>query len=275
MDRRRFLALFGVGALGGVAGTELARSQMEGRPPEGSGQDGNAALEVETSGLERVVWSVDTDRRKVALTFDDGPDPEFTPRILDILDRHQVMATFMVMGYNAVRHPYLLAEVVSAGHEIGSHGWRHLSLAEASVEETVTEIERGTQMIEERAGVPIRVFRPPYGRFNEAAVRLLAKSRRDLIVWSVARGDLAWRDPSQVADHVITSLGPGEIIGLHDGIGRGTFNRSGQNAARLRRRREVELRALPRIIAGAKERDLSFETVSDLLTTWRSNVARA
>lgn len=275
MDRRRFLALFGVGALGGVAGTEITRSRMGDRPEDGSVQDGDAALELETSGLERVVWSVDTDQRKVALTFDDGPDPEFTPRILDILDRHQVKATFMVMGYNAVRHPDLLADVVAAGHEIGSHGWRHLSLAEASVEETVTEIERGTRMIEERAGVPIRVFRPPYGRFNEAAVRLLAKSRRDLIVWSVTRGNLAWRDPAQVADHVVTSLGPGDIIDLHDGIGRGTFNRTGQNAARLRRRREVEIQALPRIIAGAKGRELGFNTVSDLLTTWRSNVAHA
>lgn len=271
MDRRRFLALFGIGTVSGVAGAGITRSRSDAEP---AAAEVDAALELETSGLQRVVWSVDTDEPKVALTFDDGPDPEFTPRILDVLHRYGVKATFMAMGYNAVQHPDLLARVAAEGHEIGGHGWRHISLAQASVEQTVAEIERGNRAIEERAGVPVKVFRPPYGRFNEAAVRLLADSRRDLIIWSVTRGNLAWRQPERIAQHVVGSLGPGDIIDLHDGIGRGTFYRDGENAARLRRRRNVEIDALPGIVEGAQARGFSFETVSDLVAAWRKT-ARA
>ncbi|HVM34054.1 MAG TPA: polysaccharide deacetylase family protein [Actinomycetota bacterium] len=266
MNRRRFLGFLGAGALGGlsaghrpplrtgdardVRGTDLTDEQVD-RPP---------------SGLQRVIWSVETKLPVAALTFDDGPDPEFTPRILDILERYDVRASFMVMAHNAIRHPGLLRRMVSAGHEIGGHGWEHLNLAEVGVREARREIEAGTKRIEDLAERRTRVFRPPYGRFSEAAVQLLANSRRDLIVWSVTRGDLGWQDPALIASHVEGATGPGDIVDLHDGIGRGTFNRGSKIADRIRRRRSVEVEALPAMIERIRGKGLQLETVSKLIS---------
>ena len=226
-------------------------------------------VDIPSGGLQRIVWSVETDEPIAALTFDDGPDPEFTPRILDLLDFYQTKATFMVMGHNAVEHPWLLRDVVRSGHEIGSHGWKHLNLAESSVEEVRREIEFGTQIIEDHARVPVPTFRPPYGRLGEAALRVLANTRRDIVIWSVTRGKLEWRSHEQIASHVIASLGRGDIVDFHDGIGRGTFNRHRAFADRLRHRREVEVAALPKILEGAAARGLRLVTVSELIGAWR------
>lgn len=226
-------------------------------------------------GQQRVVWSVDTRAPVAALTFDDGPDPELTPRILDALEAFKVKATFFSLGYNAARNPALLREVVSAGHEVGSHGWRHLNLAEISPQETRQEIERGNDLVEEHAEVAVRLFRPPYGRFNEVAVRLLADRRQDMFVWSVTRGRLAWDEPERVAAHVKEETGPGDIIDLHDGIGRGTFNRDKAFAQKLIQRRSVEVDALPQILEDAADAGLRLTTVSQLMARAHSGEAEA
>jgi peptidoglycan-N-acetylglucosamine deacetylase len=272
MNRRRFLAYLGIGAAGAAAGTELGLAQGSRhtrRPREPRRPPAEEAPNPTWRGSERVVWSVDTDEPIASISFDDGPDPEFTPRILAILERFQVKATFMVMGYNAVRNPGLLREVLDAGHEVGGHSWSHRNLAETSRDETRHEIEHGNRVIEDQTAVPVRVFRPPYGRFGEEAVRVLARSRPDLIVWSITRGLLTWQDPRQISSHVLGALGPGEIVDLHDGIGRGTFSPRSASAQRIRQRREDEVRALPRILEGAQERGLRLVTISDLMAAWR------
>lgn len=266
MDRRRFLTLLGLGTAG-TAGTGLAR--------RGPGTDGEAPrsradpLVPTSTGEQRIIWSVDTDAPLVALTFDDGPDPAFTPRILEVLDRHRVSATFFSLGFNAMQHPGLMREVVDAGHEVGSHGWKHLNLAEASPQETRREIEFGTQMVEENAEVQVRVFRPPYGRFNEVAVRLLAQRPVDMFVWSVTRGGLAWTKPEQIASHIKSNTSAGDIVDLHDGIGRGTFQRDRAFARQLTQRRSVEIDALPQILEEAERSGLRFTTVSELVAKAR------
>jgi len=272
MNRRRFLTYLGIGAAGTAAGTEVTRMRRpQGTPPheETHRPPPREAPNATWRGSERIVWSVDTDEPIASLSFDDGPDPEFTPRILELLDRFGVKATFMVMGYNAVRNPGLLREVVDAGHEVGGHGWSHLNLTETSLAETRHEIEHGNEVIEERTGVPVRVFRPPYGRFGQEAVRVLARSRPDMIVWSVTRGPLSWRDPRHISSHVLGTMGPGDIVDLHDGIGRGTFAPRSAPAQRIRRRREDEVQALDRILEGSQERGLRLVTISDLLAAWR------
>src|SRR5690606_12623480 len=114
------------------------------------------------------------------------------PRILEVLDRHGIRATFMAMGFAAQRYPSLVGEIVAAGHEIGHHGWRHLNLAKVSPATTRKEIEFGAEAVEEAAGVPVRLFRPPRGRLSESAVRLLAGLHHDIILWSVTRGRKRW-----------------------------------------------------------------------------------
>lgn len=260
MERRKFLALIGLGAAGTAGSGAVWRAgTSESSPPPGVEK-----LVGTSTGHQRIVWSVETASPTVALTFDDGPDPDFTPQILDVLDDYGVKATFFSLGYNAQRHPELLREVVAAGHEVGSHGWRHLNLAETSPAETRIEIERGTDLVEEHAQVPVRVFRPPYGRFNEIAVRLLAERRQDMFVWSVTRGGLTWTEPHEVAAHIKRETAPGDIVDLHDGIGRGTFQREREFAKRLVQRRNVEIQALPQILEDAAESGLIFTTASKL-----------
>jgi peptidoglycan-N-acetylglucosamine deacetylase len=262
MRRRQFLALFGGGAVGSLAGAGLARARLQ-REPQKADPDEEA--HDPRSGQVQIIWSVETKAPLAALTFDDGPDPEFTPRILDLLDRYGARATFLAMGYNAARHPGLLREVVAAGHEIGNHTWSHLNLAHTSPTRTQTEIERGAREIEDRAGVPIRFFRPPYGRLSEAVVRVLAPLGHDVLQYSQTRGGPSMQSVAQVVSHVGEVLGPGDILLLHDGIGRGTFQRDADFAQRLRHRRHVELKALTRILENARARGLGLGTASELL----------
>lgn len=260
------MALVGGGIVGGAAGKMSAPSQEE-TPPDDAPMEGQVA--IPTSGLQRIIWRVDTDAPVISLTFDDGPDPAFTPRILDLLDRHGAKATFFSMGFNAAEHPGLLKEVVAAGHEIGSHGWQHLNLTRISPRATYEEIEAGRKAVEDAVQVPVKLFRPPYGRFDEAAVRFLASSREDMIVWSLTRGELAWRDPQRVASHIAESARPGEIVMLHDGIGRATFNPKAERSLRVIARREVEQRALPEILDRIADNGLRAVTVSRLVAKAR------
>lgn len=253
----------------GTAGTAGSGVVWRGREADAPAPRQAPKLVATSTGQQRIFWSVDTDAPAVALTFDDGPDPAFTPRILEILESYGVSATFFSLGYNAMQYPQLMREVVAAGHEVGSHGWKHLNLAEASPSETRREVEFGTRMVEDNAEVPIKVFRPAYGRFNDIAVRLLAQRPIDMYVWSVTRGGLAWQSPEEIASHIKRETSRGDIIDLHDGIGRGTFQREKEFARKLIQRRGVEIDALPRVLEDAGEAGLHFTTVSKLVAKAR------
>lgn len=226
------------------------------------------------SGLAQVIWSVDTDQRRAAITFDDGPDPEFTPRILEILAMYGVKATFMAMGYNAEENRDLLLEIKDAGHEIGHHSWRHLNLAHVNATETRREFEGGMRSVEEVCGVEMRYFRPPRGRMSEDAMRLAGKHRQDILLWSVTRGPLDERSPRRIANHIVGEVGRGDIILLHDGIGRGTFKRGSPEAEELTARRSTEVEALPEVLDRIYAGGIELGTVSELMAARSWGMAR-
>lgn len=262
LHRRQVLGMAGA-AVAGASASRWLLADPDTEPEEED--DDDEEVEDPRSGLQRLIWTVQTNQPVAALTFDDGPHPELTPPILEILDRYGIKATFMAMGYAAERHPHLMAEVVARGHEVGHHTWRHKNLALTTVNETRDEIDLGVRLVEEAAGVPIHLFRPPKGRLSEAAVRLVAKHRHDIVLWSVTRGPLDERSPGRVADHLVNNVNGGDIIDLHDGIGRGTFNEEGEFAAELMDRRLTEVYALPQFIEGLTARGVRLGTVSDLM----------
>jgi peptidoglycan/xylan/chitin deacetylase (PgdA/CDA1 family) len=182
-----------------------------------------------------------------------------------VLDCYGVRATFNVMGYNAIRHSDLLRAVVAGGHELGNHTWTHQDLAFQSTTATRRQLDRGRAAIQRAAGVRPRFFRPPRGELTGAAIRAAAELDHDILLWSVTRGPAGVGTPRAVAAHVAGVVGPGDVLALHDGIGRGTFDPDGAQARFLRARRAVEVAALPAAIEGVLARNLRLVTASELV----------
>jgi peptidoglycan/xylan/chitin deacetylase (PgdA/CDA1 family) len=272
MDRRGFLmAAGGTVALGASGATGWAvrggapgvsdRSSRERGDATGLGMGGAGAY-----GISRIIYSVPVAEPLVALTFDDGPDPEFTPRVLEILATFGLKATFMVMGYNAMHHPALLNEVVAAGHEIGNHTWTHRDFSTLDPAETAYEIRRGREVIEELTTRKVQYFRPPRGEMSGVAVRLVAEEGNDLLMWSVTGSVHGREHPTEVNAFVLSHLKPGAIVDYHDGIGRGTFDRTNAGARSLIARRNAEIRGLPKLLDESLARGFQYLRVSDLLS---------
>lgn len=273
MDRRRFLKTAGGAALVGGAGaagwaarsaeehgttTDAARQERDDRSGLGSGKVG--AL-----GTRQIIYSVPTNQRVAALTFDDGPDPQFTPRVLEILAEHGIKATFMAMGFNAEHHADLMREVIAAGHEVGNHTWTHKDLSTVGAADAAYQIRRGREAIEQITGTDVRFFRPPRGELSGAALRYVVEEHNDLLMWSITGSVPGRETPQEVVQFIGSHLEPGAIVDLHDGIGRGTFDRWSPGARSLIARRTAEIAGLPRLIESMLSQGYSLMRVSDLL----------
>jgi peptidoglycan-N-acetylglucosamine deacetylase len=272
MKRRAFLAGGGAAVAGLASGPALLDWRDERLVRERNASAVPAAPD-QRLGQQRLIWSVSTVKPLAALTFDDGPDPELTPRILEVLAEHGVQATFNVMGWNALRHPDLVRAVVAAGHELGNHTWTHQDLAFQSALQTRRQLERGREAIERTAGVRPRFFRPPRGNLTGSAIQSAAELGYDVLLWSVTRGSAGVGTPASVADHLARTVAPGDVVALHDGIGRGTFHPRGPGAHELRARRRVEVQALPAALERVLGQGLRLVTVSALLAAGEQHPA--
>ena len=272
MRRRAFLG-GGVAAVAGLAGGPALLDRRGERQVRELSASAVPAAPGQRLGQQRLIWSVSTVEPLAALTFDDGPDPELTPRILEVLAEHGVQSTFNVMGWNALRHPDLVRAVVAAGHELGNHTWTHQDLAFQSALQTRRQLEWGREAIEWTAGVRPRFFRPPRGNLTGSAIQSAAELGYDLLLWSVTRGGAGVGTPASVADHLARTVAPGDVVALHDGIGRGTFHPREPGAHKLRARRLVEVQALPAALERVLGRGLRLVTVSALLAAGEQHPA--
>ena len=276
--RRRFLLGAGTGAAGlavGAAGGALvtgeddavrdratARAQQRFREAGGAADEGEGVARL---GTRRVVWNTTVTEPVAAITFDDGPTPDFTPRILTALDRAGVTATFNVMGWNGVQHPQLLREVVAAGHEIGNHTWTHRDLTTLDQQQTRDELVRCKDEVEALLGRPFTSFRPPRGELTGYALRVAAELGYDTFIWSVTRGPGDRKEVTQIQDYMGQTVQAGDVLGLHDGIGRGTFDPSAAFAVALAERRDLEVQALPVALQQIADRGISLLSANRLL----------
>lgn len=265
-----------LGAAGTAAGAEVfqpsgsALDRLTGKRDAQIAEDAGAAGPYGAAaagrlGSRQVIWSARPGSRTAALTFDDGPSPEFTPRILDALDKAGVKATFFAMGYNASQHPDLIREIAARGHEIGNHTWSHLDQTTLDAPEIRDEIVRCKDTIEGIIHKPLIGFRPPRGELTGYALMECARLGYDAYMWSVTRGPAGISTPKVVSHYVASTVEPGDIVDLHDGIGRGTFTPTASFAKALAARREVEVRALPSALAGLAARGIALTTVTDLV----------
>jgi len=190
-------------------------------------------------------------RRCVAVTIDDGPDPDVTPEVLAILDRHSVKATFFCIGDLVARHAQLAREIVRHGHAIENHSQRHLHRFSVLGPRGMTdEIRQAQQTISEITGESPRFFRAPAGLRNPFLQPVLSRLGLQLASWSRRGFDTVNPDPQAVLTRLTRGLGSGDILLLHDG-----------HAARTSGGKPVILEVLPRLLESIRAAGLKPVTL--------------
>ncbi len=181
----------------------------------------------------------------VALTFDDGPFPMYTPLILEILKRHGIKATFFVNGVYAERLPQLIVDINKGGHEIGNHTYSHKNLTTVNPNLMNSQLERTDAAIYRVTGKRTVLLRPPGGRIDRKTAEKLKEHGYTIVMYSINPGDFWQRDPDKLNDYVISRLHNGGIILLHNGF-------------------IHTVRMLPGMIDEVHRRGYRFVTVSEL-----------
>jgi len=152
----------------------------------------------------------------LALTFDDGPDAAVTPKVLDLLDRLGLRASFFVLGEAVAAAPGLLAEVCSAGHLVGVHGWAHRHHLVRSPGWVVEDLNRAVQTVGEITGQAPAWFRPPYGQLSAGSLRAARQLGLQTVLWSTWGREFADSDLERVRRRLVAGLRPGAVVLLHD-----------------------------------------------------------
>ncbi len=196
-----------------------------------------------------LIHRVDTDEMVVALTFDDGPTPEYTPVILALLDEHDVKATFFLTGDEITRNREQAMQILSAGHVIGNHSYTHPRMIFMGPDEVAHQIDDTNAAIRSLGYEGEIFFRPPYGKKLYSLPKHLEKEGITSITWDVEAelGD-------DIAGYTLENTRPGSVILLHV----------------MYQSRETSREAVPKIIEGLKAKGYSFKTIPELME-YRSN----
>ena len=191
----------------------------------------------------------------LAITFDDGPHPKNTPRLLDMLKERGIKATFYVIGQNVVQYPEIMKRMVAEGHEIGNHSYSHPSLTKCSPGKVAEEITKTNEAIFQTSGDKPTTMRPPYGATNSSITqRLHDEFGLAVILWSVDPLDWKIRKASHVSNHILQNSKSGSIILAHD-IHPSTID------------------AMPAALDGLLAKGHKFVTVSELIAMDRPSSA--
>jgi peptidoglycan/xylan/chitin deacetylase (PgdA/CDA1 family) len=192
-------------------------------------------------------------RAEVSLTVDDGPDPDVTPAVLDMLDRYRARASFFCIGERAQCYPDLCREIIARGHSIENHTQHHSPwFSFLGMRGFAREIGAGQETITRIAGQAPVFFRAPAGLRNPLLEPVLARLGLQLAAWTRRGFDTVTRDPATVARRLLRGLAARDILLLHDG-----------NAARSHTGVKVVLEALPRVLDGIAARDLRSVTLRE------------
>lgn len=189
-------------------------------------------------------------RKELALTFDDGPNPKYTLKILKILKDEQVKATFFMLGFKVKNHPEIVKQVFEEGHEIANHSYTHTNFLTLSKERVLNiEIIKTEKLLQEITGSKHTLIRPPYGVIKHSQINLLKEHQKKIIFWSI--DSLDWYPPEKESKKIVKRVSrliyPGAIIMMHDA---GFYSTT---------------KALPEIIKKARDKYYKFVTVSELL----------
>lgn len=190
--------------------------------------------------------------KQVALTFDDVPDPRFTPQVLDVLKKEGVKATFFAVGTRSKKHPQIVARIRREGHAIGNHSYNHAQFNKLTLDQFRDQIERTNRILKSITGIKPRLIRPPYGEINEEQLRWARKNNYKIVNWNVDSLDWKGLSKDEVRHNILSAAGPGAIILQHAGGGVGS-DLTGS------------IEALPEVIAELKKKGYSFVTLPEML----------
>lgn len=195
------------------------------------------------------VWDLPTFGKVAYLTFDDGPTPQVTDFVLDILARHDIKATFFCIGNNIEKHPEIFQRVVDAGHTVANHTYNHLNGWKTSFETYMKNVSSCEESIGRRVSTfeTNKLFRPPYGKITPRQAKAVRNNGYRIIMWDVLSADFDQTiTPEKCLNNVVRNVQPGSIIIFHDSI-----------------KAEANLRyALPRAIEILKEKGYRFEAIA-------------
>lgn len=200
----------------------------------------------------KLYWAGSVQDKKVALTFDDGPDSKWTPRILDILKEKKVSATFFVIGKQAQKYPDVLRRIKAEGHVIGNHTFSHVDLTKLTAQQIDQEIEKCTQTIYDITGNKPRILRPPFGFHNKTVDDVVYAKGGIIVLWSLDTEDWTGASEPAVKARVLPKMQNGFIVLQHDG----------ENT-----KLGGSVKALPEIIDDLQSKGYTFATISELLET--------
>ncbi|MBP2632611.1 MAG: polysaccharide deacetylase [Firmicutes bacterium] len=200
----------------------------------------------------KLYWAGSDQDKMVALTFDDGPEEKWTPKILDILKQKKVKATFFVIGKQAQKYPEMLRRINEEGHIIADHTYNHADLKKLDEEQVKQEIETCASIIHEIIGKTPSFVRPPYGFHNEAVDHAIYSEGKIIILWSIDTKDWTGLDAADIKSRVLPKMQNGFIILQHDG----------ENP-----KLGGSVTALPDIIDELQAQGYTFVTLSELLDT--------
>ena len=198
---------------------------------------------------DNVYSDANTDEKVIALTFDDGPHPLYTPKILDILKKHNAKATFFVIGRNAEIYEALTKRIYDEGHELGNHTYSHLTSKDGNSNSLNKELVKTGEIIKRITSSPPTLFRPPTGYCNNTTVRCASKLNYKIIVWTIDTRDWAHNSVDNIVNTVLKQAKSGSIILMHDYITKPSPTPE----------------ALEIILSRLTEKGYSFVTVSELI----------
>ncbi|MGC2112343.1 MAG: polysaccharide deacetylase family protein [Candidatus Korobacteraceae bacterium] len=196
--------------------------------------------------------------RRLALTYDDGPNDPHTFRMLEVLERHGAKATFFLIGRFVQERPDIARAVVAAGHAVGIHTWDHPNLIFVPASEVWRQLKRTQQAIQDATGVEAKLFRPPFGGRRPASLRVARACGLETVMWNVTCYDWKAISADEIVQHAERQIRGGDVILLHDG----EYHRIGMD-----RSRSVE--ASERILARYESEGYEFVTIPEMMKSWQ------
>ena len=219
----------------------------------------NISQDIMNDYEDIIIKKGNDDEKVIALTFDDGPDKDYTPQILGILKKTDVKATFFVVGENVEWNREIIKRQYEEGHEIGNHTFTHINVSQKGYDEIYKEINSTQQLVKNIIGIEPKLFRPPYRAISKAMCSIVKENDMNIVLWSNldARD---WSNPGvhNIVDTIISKVQNGTIILLHD------YNN-------LRSEKSQTIKALEIVIPKLKEMGYKFVTVSQLIENLDKN----